>query len=519
MRANTQAIGVWTLLSFVIAAVVCACVPDQVVAASACSTESGAIADEPPLPLAEQMLARLREAYSTTSVRERVTVTYRRRDSSGESSAGERRRTSVLFVQTQPARRASADTAAQPGRAWIRASNLRVWTEGLTVRAASDAADSPVLEQVLTDAGGNGTGDGAGTNGPANAPDSLPKDDAGATATTQAVCVDSAMLARVLPPLPVPQLDLWCLSSRTGTAGDPAAVQRLTPYARDIRWTGASRDAKVGTIEVSGVCEGGTIVVACVEKTSRLRRVTIELVIPSPVSIIMEFQPEAVGGASSGASRDMPPMFEIDVGTRRRVNSLRELSLSARHRVTDSGLSWSGVQTLDGLSAAGFLKSLPEANRPRLVLMVRARPGEDSLPPLADAILERLRARSQDADKAQPLWIVMSVCTRAGRAGGTGGAGTGDGNIGAGGVDEKVLDRVEAWAAILKPHATALRGQVLWTCEPKWAADLAPNDEPLAWVALRPDQTMISHGVFPDPDAAEDVQSVENLLDTMLKTP
>jgi hypothetical protein len=446
------------------------------------------IIDEPPVPRPEQVVERLRETYSTTSVRERVAVTYRRRVNEGAGPAGERRRSSVLFVQTQPARSAGADSAPEPARAWIRAGNLRVWTEESTVRVASDAADSPVFEQLLT-------APSSSTPGPTapGSPDTPPAVDTHAAGVATLQCVDTALLGRVLPPLPLPQLDLWCCPGNGDAAEDAPVVQRLTPYAQDIRWTGVSRDVKAGTIEVSGVCESGTIAAVCVERTSRLRRVSIELIAPIPVSIVMEIQAEGVGGGGGeAASRGLPPLFDIDVNTRRRLTSMRKLAESIRYTINAEDVDWAGVQTLDGASAAGFLKTLSKFELPQLVLMVRA-------------MLDRLLARPEDEFKAQPVWIVMSVCSR--EAGG----------LGAAGVDERVLERVEAWAAELKPRVTGLGGHVLWTCEPKWAENLTPNDEPMAWILLRLDQTISTQGALPDLDAKKAEVVADAYLDRILK--
>lgn len=135
----------------------------------------------------------------------------------------------------------------------------------------------------------------------------------------------------VLPPLPLPQLDLalWNPSSES-----PVAM--LTPYARRIQWEGAAADPRQPQrVTLKGRCEGGTItlvargdVLQSVEITSAADRTAVRIAIApvqpcreedmviavegrAPVADISELQPRA-GVLRTGAAVPEMPLTGLD---------------------------------------------------------------------------------------------------------------------------------------------------------------------------------------------------------------
>lgn len=124
--------------------------------------------------------------------------------------------------------------------------------------------------------------------------------------------IDSASLAAVLPPVPLPQLDLarW-----DGVSDDAAALpDRVGVYARGISWQAVEVEARrPERLTVKGVCAGGTI--SAVVRGDALQSIEIRLGSPE-TTIGLTIAPVLPCTASQ---------VRLEKGERARVGSLGEL--------------------------------------------------------------------------------------------------------------------------------------------------------------------------------------------------
>ncbi|MFN7022233.1 MAG: hypothetical protein ACK4WH_13025 [Phycisphaerales bacterium] len=214
--------------------------------------------------------------------------------------------------------------------------------------------------------------------------------------------VTAGALGAVLPPLPVPQLDLV---SWNGCSDEAAQLpDRMTPYARGIVWQSVEPDGRRGdTVKVSGTCEGGTIVLSV--RGDLLQSVEVKLREPETV---LRLAISPVMPCDAG-------QIKLDLAGRTPVRELSELRprsglLAPGARVPDMPLTLlSGQQALIKELCAPPEEALPASDAERLVIvMVRASMvggdglargvGRVRLPELA-AELRRIRAESFSQDR------------------------------------------------------------------------------------------------------------------------
>lgn len=416
--------------------------------------------------------------YRETPFSERVTVSVR----IGDGPA----RTSVLWVQGRPALAGAAGDARprEPRTVRIRAGELRIVAEGETVRVASARPDSPYFESTRDETATGGTGGLA------------------------------RHLEDLLPPLPLPQLDLVALPS-----GE--MPRRLTSYAREIHWSAAPTPGAQGTRMLGGSCKDGSVGVAVDARTGRLRKVQMELMVaregvPTPVRITLDIAP------AGGAGGDIA---EVVTEGRQRVSSIAELAIQSTPAVVGKALDLAGVQTRDLASAMTLLRGANAVPAPRVVVAARIRGSAGGASGVEEITVDEgcvestvaavQRAASGAADA--PVWVVLAVdaVERAGAVGETGGNGNGpgggkdraeDGGAGTLAVLEQAVAKVDGALGALRGRVRVLR-----TSDRAWIDKHLPDRSPVG--ALTLEGAVVTGLIVPgadDPDLEKFLEAVES---------
>jgi hypothetical protein len=206
--------------------------------------------------------------------------------------------------------------------------------------------------------------------------------------------ITPALLARVLPPLPLPQLALAALH------GD--AFSSPTVYTPDIHWVSGTleADGRPAIMTMIGSGPSGNVEVTANAETARLTRMVLQIrSAGSEAPMVLTMRAIEPGD---------PETWSIDIGARRAVDSLSELRPSARpgplapgREVPDLGFTapdntrWSLYSALRAAQATAPPGRTPA---PFALLLVRIPAEQDLVKPRlqeAAAALDIVRAHQQ----------------------------------------------------------------------------------------------------------------------------
>lgn len=280
----------------------------------------------------ETVLTSIRNAYRKAPLAERVAITIRRPGAPGapRETASERREEAV--VRIDPVHGLARDDA----KVWLELGDLRACLSGGRM-VAVHTRDSATYVQL-------------DYKGP----------------LTQEV------LSRLLPPLPLPQIDL--------ALGDADPPTRLTPYFDGIKWDKVAVDETVAPprVTITGSASGRRVEITADADTGRLLRLTAELDHPPAGAPALELRL-----VCTRMEVDPAAAWEIPTTGRARVADLAQLRARPGDLQVGQVVPSLGLTTVDGRAWSMTEDLGPGADDPLpprpcvILLLVRDRKGGD----------------------------------------------------------------------------------------------------------------------------------------------
>jgi hypothetical protein len=416
----------------------------------AAMTKQPAPQPTPPTPPAltpDEAFAAARLFYRSNAVTERVSIAVRvaRAGQVGQAGAGVSR-TSTILVRTQPD---AADPAKS--RVWLQAGRLRLFAADGAIALGTDRAD-------------------------------------GAWFTTSVPTpLSLAELEKILPPMPIPELELW--QPLSPADGSPL---RLTVYARATRWESVKPDSRAGSGSaggggaaprvLEGSCTGGRVTLELDPKTSRLRAMRVTLAPPINTSVEWSF---------SAVNADTVP-FTINTDPARKAASIEDFLGRITDQAVASRLDCAKLTDLDGRSAdCTSLWPAEQSQQSRRVLVFMPMgldPAAIRLSPDIERALGAVSERLKESPVSPPrARLALAIDT------------TADGGVvappEAGATDERVLMTVQKCVDVFGPPLRGANGPSLFTTDRRWASAYLPIGCVLAAVVL--DERMFVRAVVP----------------------
>lgn len=399
----------------------------------------------PPALTPDEAFAAARLFYRSNAVTERVSIAVRvaRAGQVGQAGAGVSR-TSTILVRTQPD---AADPAKS--RAWVQAGRLRLFAADGAITIGTDRADGAWF------------------------------------ATSVSTPLSLAELERILPPMPIPELELWQAPSPAD--GSPL---RLTVYARDTRWESVKPDTRAGNGSGAGVgprtlegsCTGGRVTLELDARTSRLRSMRVTLAAPINTTVEWSF---------SAVSADTVP-FTISTDPARKAASIEDFLGRTSDQAVASRLDCAKLTDLDGRSTdCTSLWPAEQSQQSRRVLVFMPM-GLDPAAIRLSPDIERALGAVSEWLKESPVGpprarLALAIDT------------TTDGGVAAppeaGATDERVLMTVQKCVDVFGPPLRGVNGPSLFTTDRRWASAYLPIGCVLAAVVL--DERMFVRAVVP----------------------
>lgn len=403
------------------------------------------------VPAQVKALELIRAYYRTQTVHERVTVTVRTKLQGTEGSDGTPRfasRASTLQLMM----RSGAGESAEAREVWIQAGRMRVYGASGAVTVTTDRAKAKWWRATIEGA------------------------------------VSSVSLAKVLRPLPLPQLDFAASESVEG-------LKDLTRYAREVRWSAATTNARTGVTEITGECRGGKVMLRAESRTGRIREVRVELWRPREVRI--EMQVQAV--ASTGGSGETNGLFAVPSDEASRAATLDEVFAVTGEAAGGAGAQVFACEQLsdvegESMSCAAFrAERAPDGREARMLstrvlLFVSLKELKDAGVPREAVeravahVGERLAAQDNTTGGACARLVCVYVPSHDGAPSDAGAAESVRDVTGL--PSEGTLQEMQAAIDVLRPRLGVLACGSGWVAESEWSKGYLPAGVPGAAVVL-----------------------------------
>lgn len=401
------------------------------------------------VPAQVKALELIRAYYRTQIVHERVTVTVRTKLQGAEGGDGAQRfasRASTLQLMMRP----GAGESAEAREVWIQAGRMRAYVAGGAVTVTTDRAKAKWWRGAIEGA------------------------------------VSSVSLAKVLRPLPLPQLDFAASESVEG-------LKDLTPYAREVRWSTATTNARTGVTEITGECRGGNVMLSAEARTGRIREVRIELIRPREVRIEMQVQSVA------GAGGDAKGLFVVPSDEASRAATLDEVFAVTGEAAAGTGAPVFACEQLSDLAGESMncsalrAERAPDGREARMLstrvlmfvslkeLKVAGVPREAVERAVAH-VGERLAAQGNTTGGACARLVCVYVPSHDGAPGNDGAAESVRDVSGL--PSEGTLQEMQAAIDALRPRLGVLACGSAWVAESEWSKGYLPTGVPGAAVVL-----------------------------------
>lgn len=392
-----------------------------------------------------------RAYYRTQTVHERVTVTVRTKLQGTEGSDSTPRfasRASTLQLMMRP----GAGESVPAREVWIQAGRMRVYGAGGAVTVTTDRVKSKWWRVAIEGA------------------------------------VSSVSLAKVLRPLPLPQLDFAASESVEG-------LKDLTPYAREVRWSAATANARSGITEIAGECRSGKVMLSTETRTGRIREVRIELMRPREVRI--EMQVQSVAGA--GGSGETNGLFAVPSDEMSRAATLDEVFAVTGEAASGAGAPVFACEQLSDLEGESMSCAALRAERAsdgrearmlstRVLLFVSLKELKvagvpcEAVQRAVAHVGERLPVQGNAAGGFCARLVCVYEPLREG-APGDGGAAESVRDV-SGLPSEGTLQEMQAVIDALRPRLGVLACGSAWAAESEWSRGYLPTGVPGAAVVL-----------------------------------